>query len=296
MLRGFLCRGVFGTLLALCANVAFAFPLVIAQVSDRPKKDFKQLRPMVEYMAQQLAPYGVTSGSVRLYDSLDKLVVAVRSGEVHWVTETGYSAAVLVHEANASLLAHKWKGGKQSYQSVIYTHKDSGVKTINDLVGKVMAFEHNTSFSSYYLPRNALEKEGLRFAPLVNHQAPVPEGQVGFVFSRNEKNNALWTDKQLVAAGVLNDGDWENPKRVPPEIKKNLNVIYRSPLYPRALELGSPTLPAPLATALSQALLSLNEENAKKLLKAYEKTTKFQAIGEDVPSLLSDIYTSSRSW
>lgn len=49
-------------LLACCllfaGGLASAKPLVLAQISDRPKKDFHQLRPMAEHVVQALAPFG----------------------------------------------------------------------------------------------------------------------------------------------------------------------------------------------------------------------------------------------
>ena len=55
--------------------------LVLAQLSDRPKKDFKQLRPMAKYVASELKSVGITRGEVRLFSELDELTAAVKSGE-----------------------------------------------------------------------------------------------------------------------------------------------------------------------------------------------------------------------
>ncbi|MDI3324316.1 phosphate/phosphite/phosphonate ABC transporter substrate-binding protein [Pontibacterium granulatum] len=275
---------------------AAAETLVLAQLSDRPKKDFKQLRPMAKYVAQHLGHVGITRAEVRLFSELDELIEAVKKGEVHWVTETPYSAAVLVHEADAIPLLMKWKSRQQRYQTLIYTHKDSGLRNLADLTGKRIAFEHNNSFSSYYLPRMILEKHGQSLNFIHSLHAARDSNKVNHLFSRNEKNNLLWVHKRLVEAGALNDGDWQNPDRVPDALKSELRIIYRSEPYPRALELVSSKLSAERAAALKALLLGMTSDSHGKLLSRYEQTSGFETLNEDVPKLLAEIYNNSRNW
>ncbi|MBE9395683.1 phosphate/phosphite/phosphonate ABC transporter substrate-binding protein [Pontibacterium sp. N1Y112] len=275
---------------------AIADTLVLAQLSDRPKKDFKQLRPMAKYVASQLQSLGITRGEVRLFSELDELTEAVKNGEVHWVTETPYTASVLVHEGDAIPLVMKWKSRQKRYQTLIYTHKDSQLTSLGDLLGKRIAFEHNNSFSSYYLPRLLLHKQGISATKIEGFNAPRASDKINYLFSRNEKNNLLWVHKGLVEAGALNDGDWENKGRVPEELKSELRIIYRSEPYPRALELVSSKLSEERATALKKLLLSMTQESHGKLLSRYEKTDGFEVLTPEVPQLLEDIYATSRTW
>lgn len=282
--------------LILTSSPLSADTLVLAQLSDRPKKDFKQLRPMAKYVATQLVHVGITGAEVRLFSELDELVEAVKNGEVHWVTETPYSAAVLVHETDAVPLLMKWKSRQQRYQTLIYTHKDSGLKSLDDLRGKRIAFEHNNSFSSYYLPRLILEAQGQNLNQIDSLNAERRDNKVNYLFSRNEKNNLLWVHKKLVEAGALNDGDWQDPGRVPDILKAELRIIYRSAPYPRALELVSGKLSPERATALKTLLLGMTQESHGKLLSRYEKTAGFEPLNEEVPKLLAEIYNNSRTW
>jgi phosphonate transport system substrate-binding protein len=270
--------------------------LVLGQVSDRPGKDYEQLRPMADYAAQQLAPLGISSAEVRLFPQAADLVAAMRRGEVDWVTETPFTAARLVHEAGARLLLRKWKRGQREYQSIIYTRLGSSVRSLDDLVGQTITFEHADSFSSYYLPRRLLEQRGMVLSPMKDlQQLPVP-GRVSYMFSRNERNNALWVHKSLIVAGALSSSDWDDPARVPPALRDELRIIFRSPSYPRALELVSAGLAPKLVAALRDLLLHMTPANAPELMAAYEKTTGFEPILPDDLPLLNDIYRSSRTW
>ncbi|MCW9054125.1 MAG: phosphate/phosphite/phosphonate ABC transporter substrate-binding protein [Motiliproteus sp.] len=270
--------------------------LVIAQLSDRPKKDYKQLRPMVEAIASRLKAQGITGGNVALFADRSSLVAALKAGKVHWVTETPYTASVLVHEAGARPLLQKWKSGQRRYQSLIYTRKDSDIKTLADLSGKRIAFEHPQSFSSYYLPRILLESNNLQLYNLRGQHSLATDQQLGYQFSRNEKNNLLWVHKRLVDAGVLNNNDWQNSSRVPTKLKSDLRIIHRSKPYPRALELVAPHVTEDLAAALKRELLAMTVETDKYLLARYEGTTGFEQVGEEVTELLAEIYRKSRQW
>jgi phosphonate transport system substrate-binding protein len=275
----------------LSVQPAFSQTLIIAQLSDRPKKDLKQLRPMVEYAAEALSSVGITEGRVELFEDIEELAQAVKAGEVHWVTETPYSAAVLVHEAEAIPLLMKWKSRQQRYQTFIFTHKDSGIHSLGDLIGKRIAFEHDASFSSYFLPKMVMEKAGYNFNAIESTKAELAADKINYAFSRNEKNNLLWVHKQLVEAGALNNGDWENPNRVPESLKSDLRIIHRTDLYPRALELVSPRLDPAVRHALKVFLLSLDYEDDHDVMKRYEKTTGFEEPVAELSDLLQEIYS-----
>ncbi|MBS98843.1 MAG: hypothetical protein CMI01_09225 [Oceanospirillaceae bacterium] len=270
-------------LIALCMGLlsvprANAVPLVIAQVSDRPKKDFKQLRPMVDYMASRMADLGFDRGEVRLFPSVDALIEAIQKGQVHWITETPYTAARLIREAKARAIVKKLKNGQREYQTLIYVRADSPFHTLADLVNQRIAFEHTASFSSYFLPRQIITSQGLNLIELDHHSDPVPQGRIGYLFSRNEKNNVLWVDKGLVQAGALNNGDWQNPERVPTSVREHLRVIHRSALYPRAFELTTPALSDAAAQRLQDTLLAMGSPQRSLLLR-YEDTEGFEPVG-----------------
>lgn len=275
---------------------AYARPIVLAQVSDRPKKDFKQLRPMAAEVAKRLSQYGITEGQVRLYPNVEELTLAMQRGEVDWVTETLYSAAVLVAEANAKPLVQKWKGGDQEYRSFLFTRRDSALNNLNDLVGRSVAFEHPASFSSYYLPRHLFDSQGMTTRYLESIRAHRHPGMVNFLFSRNEKNNVLWVEKGLVDAGVISEADWNDEVRVSAQQRQMFKVIHRSEFYPRALELVSPNLDAQVAEGLRSVLLEMSPVADSDVMARYERTTGFSKISDNLYRQLEEIYQHQKAW
>lgn len=274
---------------ALFGTNATAQALVLAQISDRPKKDFRQLRPMAEYMQQQLSAYGFDRAEVQLYPDIQALMDAVRQQRVHWVTETLLSSARLVQAGLATPVALKWKRNQKTYHSLIYVRDDSPIHSLSELQGRRIAFEHSNSFSSYYLPARALRQTGLTLHPLSHPSDAVPPDQVGFIFSRNERNNLLWVHKGIVDAGSVNNGDWENPGRLPDTLKQDMRIIHRSPAYPRAFELTTPALSPEASAALQEALLSIRQEQHEQLLFRYEQTEQLTPVTAEHVMLLQQL-------
>lgn len=277
-------------LLALLLSAsATAKTLVLAQISDRPKKDFRQLRPMAEHIQGQLEHLGYDRAEVKLFPDLTALKTAIREKQVHWISETALTSARLVQAGLANPVALKWKRGQSEYRSLIYVRHDSGIDTLSDLKGRRIAFEHPDSFSSYYLPAIALRQAGLELQALEHPGDPVDPERVGYLFSRNERNNLLWVEKGITVAGSLNDGDWTYPGRLPDAPKNNMKMLYRSKLYPRAYELVTPALPAKDQEALRHALLSLDPELHASLLSRYEETERLTPITPEQRALLLDL-------
>jgi len=270
--------------------------LVLAQISERPKKDFKELRPMVSYMATKLKSLGYTQGKVRLFSDTQTLIEAVNRGEVHWITETAKTAAELINKTGAKLLVNKWKNGQQSYASILYTRHDNAIMSIDDLNGKVIAFESEDSFSSYYLPRALIEERGMTLRKMESLREKPRADEVGYVFSRNEKNNVLWTTKQLVDVGVVNNGDWGNINRVPAALKTQLRILFTSSQFPRAYEIVTPAMSEPAVALLKKTLLEMNLENSDGVLARYEKATGFGPLPTGYRQQLNGIYKRSLAW
>ncbi len=275
--------------LLLVGGSVSAKTLVLAQISDRPKKDFRQLRPMAEHIAQALAPFGYDSATIKLYPDLAQLETGIRNGQVHWITETPLTAARLYQHQLATPIARKWKRGQQAYQSLIYVPADSPVQRLEDLVGQVIAFEHPNSFSSYFLPLNALHQAGLATVSLETPQQSLPADKIGYAFSRNEHNNLLWVDKGITAAGALNDGDWTTPDRLPAVLLQKMRVIHRSASYPRAFELATANLEPDARQALQQALLALDPEQDAAVLQRYEQSSRITPLEADDLQLLQSL-------
>lgn len=265
-------------------------PLVIGKVSDNPTKHFKTLRPIVDHMASRMSDLGISGGEVRLAKSNEQMMRYLREGSVDWVTETAYSALEFEQRAGARILLKKWKKGVGSYHSVIFVRKDSGITSLEDLEGRVIAFEDPGATSSFFLPANELLARGMELVPLRSPRAQAPARGVGYVFSSEEINTTVWVHKGIVAAGAISDGDWIESDEVPPDFRDDLVLLHETPPVPRALELVRGDLEAPIVERLRALLLAAHDDpSAQSALLTYDRTTHFEALDGKAEAALQRI-------
>lgn len=89
------------------------------------------------------------------------VIEALRNGsaDLAWVHPAGY---VLAHrEAKATIVARNVWHGKATFTSRIFVRTDSGIKALEDLRGKTMAFVDPASSSGYIYPMLLLIQRGL---------------------------------------------------------------------------------------------------------------------------------------
>ena len=82
-----------------------------------------------------------------------------RTADLAFVHPAGYVLAS--REAKARIVARNLWHGKSTFTSRIYVRKDSGIKTLEELRGKTMAFVDPTSTSGYIYPMVLLIQRGL---------------------------------------------------------------------------------------------------------------------------------------
>ena len=82
-----------------------------------------------------------------------------RTADLAWVHPAGYVLAN--REAKATIVARNLWHGKATFTSRIFVRKDSGIKTVEDLRGKTMAFVDPASSSGYIYPMLLLIERGL---------------------------------------------------------------------------------------------------------------------------------------
>ncbi len=255
--------------------------LVIGKVSDNPRKHYDQLKPMVDYAVAHMADLGITEGRVLMARDNRQMIEYLREGRVDWVTETPFSAVIFERRAGAELILKKWKKGVPRYHSVIFVRQDSGIDTLADLVGHTIAFEDPGSTSAYFLPAAEIKGHGLTLFQLDSPRKRPPAGTVGYAFSGEEVNTATWVYKGLVQAGAFSNTDWDRHAHLSERAWVDLKVIHRTVDYPRAVELVRGGIDPALKARLVEVLLNARTDpNAADVLKAYQKTTRFERLDD----------------
>ena len=265
---------------------------IIARVSTNPKKHFKHLKPMADYLAANLEEFGIKEGKVLFAKDNEQMIRYINQGKVDLITETAFSASIFNEQANAEIILRRWKKGVSEYSSLIFSRRESGIVSFDDLLGKTIAFQDRGSSSAYYIPASILLRSGYQLHELNSPSETPPEDKIGFVFANKEINISAWVHKGIVAAGAFNNLNWDNSRDMPVDFKEQLEVIYESEAFPRGVELQRSSMNTGLKSRVIDLLTTAHENEAgQTALRAYQKTSKYDELTEtaDIMQLTKEL-------
>ncbi len=163
---------------------------------DREKND-ATYRPLAQHLSQRLA----RPVELRTVDSWEGLAKSLASGETDIALMGPWGYVLANHFASAQVVSTILYQGKPEYFAMIVTHPDSGLASIQDLLGpkgkgRSFAFGDKGSTSGYLIPRHFFMQQGIdpekHFGRVVytKHQAiqtQVTAGQIdaGADYNRN---------------------------------------------------------------------------------------------------------------
>ena len=253
--------------------------LVLGRISDDPKAHYEQLKPLLDYVVPRMGDVGIRQGRILMARNERQMASYLRSGRVHWVTETAAGGIMLRQRGAAVPLLRTDRGGSGEYASVIFVRKDSAVRSLSDLRGRSIVFQTPASTSAYIVPAYEMLQRHLRLEVQILPSDQPSADAVGYLFARTERNVATWVVKGLVDAGAVSDLDWRDPSRVPPSYRRELRAIHVSDRYPRAIELVSAKLSPKVRDRLRQVLIEAQHDpSAGKAMAAFFGTSGFQPI------------------
>ncbi|USD67968.1 phosphate/phosphite/phosphonate ABC transporter substrate-binding protein [Vibrio sp. SCSIO 43136] len=261
---------------------------VIGVISSNPKKAIKRAGPLAKYIAERLRPFGVQHGKVIVAPDNKRMSRWLAQGRVDMVSETVFSANELIKESGGAIpIAKRWKGGLAEYYTVFFSKQSMDIRGFEDLVNKTVVFEDRGSTSAFYIPAAILLDSGFELFELTSPRESPPEGKIGYLFADEltkaggEINMYSWVYNGIVSAAAFSSEDWDSD--IAPNIKETLHIFYQSRSLARSLELIRPGMAPAMIEAIEQALLDMHEsEEGKIVLKRYKKTTKFEAVDEQL--------------
>src|ERR671918_146004 len=245
-------------------------------VSDIHQKQIEErFGDFVRYVARKLssAPSDV-EGKVVIASTPFDLVKLLEQKKIDFYMESPYGTYAInnVHGA-AKLLLRRWQRGKAEYQSLIFAKKDGAIRRLEDLRGKIIAFEDPGSSSGHFIPKFFLLRNGFKLAEKDRVEANVASGEIGYFFAyAQEKLIDLVLTNQL-AAGAFSDDDYAalDEKR-----KSAINILAQTELLPRHLVSVRKEMPPAQVGRLEAILLAMHEnEEGRSILKKTGDTTKF---------------------
>ena len=276
-----------GWLLMAGVVSALAAPLTIGSISNDPAAEVRQFLPIVHYLAERLASQGITRGEVLVAASMREMADFLKSGRVDLYMDSSLPAAVVGQMAGGKMVLQRWKEGYSEYRSAVFVKKDGPIQTLSQLAGQRIGFKDPYSSSSYLMPRIAMEQAGLSLVEMTNIRGNVPEGKTGYLFTNDRETNLFWVITGKTVAGAMSPEELDKQAR---KDRDKLRIIHETETIPRHLVVLRGDLPEPLAKALVQVLLGMEQDAAgRRLLEAFEKTTRFDPIPPEHQSRLEQM-------
>ncbi|MET0288146.1 MAG: phosphate/phosphite/phosphonate ABC transporter substrate-binding protein [Pseudoxanthomonas sp.] len=268
--------------------------LVLGRISDDPRAHYDQLRPLLDYVVPRMRSVGITEGRVLMARDPQQMTAYLRSGRVDWVTETAGTAMQLQRRGGAHPLLLTERNGVSRYRTLFIARRGSGIHGLKDLVGRSIAFQSTASTSAYLVPAITLLQARLTPELMLSPRDRVSGGKVGYLFARSELNISTWVAKGIVDAGVLSNLDWDDDRRMPPSFRSELEVVYQTPDYPRALEMVRAGLAAPVRARLREVLMEASQDpEGQHALRRFFGTTRFMEIDPSTRQALEQLSAGS---
>lgn len=262
--------------------------LTIGSLSLSPGREHEVVQPFADYLAGRLGPVGIGHGRVVVVQSVHGMVEELAAGRIDLYVDSPFPVAfVAAHGGGLKVLLRRWKRGAEAYRSLIFARADSGIETLADLRGRMIAFGEPFSTTGYLLPKTALLATGLQVASYQDPAAAVPRDRVGYVFSNDAESTVFWVLKGRVSAGAGNDDYFAE---MAGERIDELRIIARTPSLPRNLVCARRGLDPAVEAAIIDVLLGMaSDEAGRAVLEAYEETARFDRLPQGAEEALAEV-------
>jgi phosphonate transport system substrate-binding protein len=256
--------------------------IVLGDISDDPAEVIDGTQPLADYLAAQLGDFGITEGDVRVVASTDEMARLLANGEVDLYFDSTYPATLVSDEAGARIILRRWRFGVEEYESVIFASKQSGITSIEQLPGHMVAMDAPYSTSGFLLPSVYLLEHGLKLTGMKNPGDPVAPDEIGFVFSYDDENTLQWVLSGLTAAGVTDDYQFD--VGFPREAVEQFVELARTEKTPRQVAVIRAGLDEDLVAAIIRVLTAMHETEAGQAALEPFQTSRFDEFPEGIES------------
>ena len=232
------------------------------------EKLVEDLKPISDYLSERL---GV---KVEAFTASNYICVVegLGSGSVDFGIIPPFSSLLAQKQSNAKpILTSKGKTGKPGYTAELYVRKDSGIKSLQDVKGKKVAFVDPSSSSGYIYPGAMLVQAGLNLDKDISYQ-----------FSGgHDKSLQLLLNKDVDVIATF-DGVEDRYAKDFPQAKTDIQKLASSDMIPGVMVTASSKMDKELQEKLEKALRDIEKDpKMKELFTKMFSITGFTDVDQD---------------
>ena len=253
--------------------------IILGDISQDPLKKIELYQPLADYLAAHLAAFDIGVGEVAIAPDIATMAQMMQAGEVDIYFDSLYPAMRVSEQSGADPILSRWKKATAEYHTVFFARADSGITSLEDLQGKIIALEAPQSTSGFFLPIIHLLEANLQPVEKQQETDPTATDEVGYLFTQEDENTIQWVGSRKVAAGAVDSGSFA---KIPPESRAELIVLAETESVARQVALIAADIDPPLRAAIEQLLLDLDETaEGREILATFEDTEQFDALPEE---------------
>ncbi|HKY07503.1 MAG TPA: phosphate/phosphite/phosphonate ABC transporter substrate-binding protein [Candidatus Binatia bacterium] len=249
---------------------------IVAEINQ--KEIERHFQNFIGYVAAKLSgSASPVQGKIVMAQTESRLANLLRERRADFYMESPHPTHMINNVYGAGrLILRRWKGGMADYHAAIFTTKNGEIKRLEDLKGKLVAFEDPESTSGYFLPKLYLTKKGFRLSRKAKMDAKVSRDEVGYIFAQSQDKLVGLVLANKVAAGAFSNDDFAT---LDPGKKSEIIILAETASLPRHLVSVRKDLPPGLAQALEKILLSMHQDaEGRSILQKADGTTKFDPL------------------
>ena len=232
------------------------------------EKLVEDLKPSSDYLSERLG-VKVEAFTASTYIGV---VEGLGSGSVDFGIIPPFSSLLAQKQSNAKpILTSKGKTGKPGYTAELYVRKDSGIKSLQDVKGKKVAFVDPSSSSGYIYPGAMLVNAGLNLDKDISYQ-----------FSGgHDKSLQLLLNKDVDVIATF-DGVEDRYAKDFPQAKTDIQKLATSDMIPGVMVTTSSKMDKELQEKLEKALRDIEKDpKMKELFTKMFSITGFTDVDQD---------------
>ena len=232
------------------------------------EKLVEDLKPISDYLTERL---GVKVEAFTASNYIG-VVEGLGSGSVDFGIIPPFSSLLAQKQSNAKpILTSKGKTGKPGYTAELYVRKDSGIKSLQDVKGKKVAFVDPSSSSGYIYPGAMLVNAGLNLDKDISYQ-----------FSGgHDKSLQLLLNKDVDVIATF-DGVEDRYAKDFPQAKTDIQKLATSDMIPGVMVTTSGKMDKELQEKLDKALRDIEKDpKMKEMFTKMFSITGFTDVDQD---------------
>jgi phosphonate transport system substrate-binding protein len=221
--------------------------------ADDATEMLRQYEPVVEYMENELGL------EIELQVTLDYTAAITAMADKHiemaWFGPFSYILAAEEAGAEAIVAGVRRDTGKATYKSIIISRADSGIETLDELIGGTFAFVDPASTSGHLIPRKMLVENGID-----------PDQDFSTVYYAGTHDAVeLAVKNGSVDAGALGDTTHRRMLEEGHITAGEITVVHESEPIPGSPIVVRGDLPQSLKDRIQQVLIEMDEQTIHRV-------------------------------